>query len=130
MVVGFGEELDAAGLGECVEQVQDFRREGFELFEGRAGDGECETEPALVLLDEGEEKSQCREVAIFGDAIDDDLVVADVEVIVCGVEDGVLPQAEGLVDLEVEADRGHKMGMIRCESVKGEGEGRGLRYGV
>jgi len=107
VVVRFGQKFDAAGLGEGVQEVERFRGVVFELFKGAARDGQGEAEASLVLLDEVQEEAEGGEVAMLGDAVDDDLVVAIVEVVMGGVEDGVLPEAEGLVDLEIETDGGH-----------------------
>jgi len=120
VVVGFAEEFDVAGVGERVEVVEDFGGVGFELFDGGAGDREGEAETAAGLGDEVEEGFREREVAVLGDAFGDAGVEGIVEVGGVGVEDGVFPETEGLVDLEVEADFGH------CSMIS---EGAGMTNG-
>ena len=111
VVEGFGEEFDVAGLGEGVEALDDFGGVEFELLHGGAGDGESDAELAAVVVDEFEEDVVGGAIAAFGDAFDEAGVEGEIEVGGVGIKDGVLPEAEGLVDLEVEADGWHRAGL-------------------
>ena len=108
MVERFAEELHAAGLGQGVEALHDFRGVGFELFDGGAGHGDREAEAAPVSSDQIEEQAVGGNVAMFGDAFDEAGVEVVVKVGGVGIEDGVLAEAERLVDLEVQAYGGHE----------------------
>ena len=104
MVVGFGDEFAAAGFAELLEDIDDLGAECFELVEGDACDGVGHAEVALVPLDEVQDELGRREVALGGDLSGDLAVLFVVEIEGVVVEDGELPQAERLVDLEVEDD--------------------------
>ncbi len=102
MVVGFGDELAAAGFGELDEEVEDIGGELFPLLDDGAGDCVGDAEVALVLFDEVEYELCCWAVALVGDFFGDLAVGVFVEVEGVRVEDGVWLEAVWLVDLEVE----------------------------
>lgn len=102
VVVGFGDELAAAGLGELYEEVEDIGAEFFPLLDDGACDGVGDSEVAFVAFDEVEHELCCGAVAFVGDFFTDGAVGVFVEVEGVGVEDGVVFEAVGLVDLEVE----------------------------
>ena len=107
VVVGLGDELDAAGVCELLEEVEDIGGELFPLLDDGACDGVGDAEVALVAFDELEHELGRRAVALVGDLLGDLAVGFFVEVEGVGVKDGVGLQAVWLVDLEVEDDRGH-----------------------
>ncbi len=107
VVEGFGEEFDLAGLGEGVESVDDFGGMEFELFHRGAGDGEGEAKLSIKFLDQLEQDPIHGEITAFGDGFDEAGVESAVEVRGIAVEDGIFPQSEGLVDLEIKTNRRH-----------------------
>lgn len=116
VVVGFAEELDAAGGGEGVQEVHDLGGVLFELFNGGAGDGDGEFEAAGVGADVVEQAGECGDVTAGGDFLDDLGVEGVVEVLRGGVEDAVTPKANGLMDLKIKADGGHNEGDYKRRS--------------
>jgi hypothetical protein len=112
VVIGFVEELDAAGLVQFMETVEDFGSGFGELFEGDAGDREGDAEAAVVLPDVVQKHPIGGEVALLSDLFDQLGVLEVVEIMLICVEDAVPSESEGLVDLEVKADCGHVFGVL------------------
>lgn len=115
VVGGFGEEFDVGGGGEGVEEVEGLGGVDFELFDEGGGEGERDFEGGRgggvgvgdYGVEERVEEAQEGEVDGFGELAEEGGVGFGVEIGVVGVKDGVLPEAEGLVKLEVEEDGGH-----------------------
>ncbi len=104
VVVGFSDELAAAGFGELLEEVDDIGGVFFELVEDGACDGVGDSEVAFVAANEVEHELGGWAIAFVGDFFTDLAVGFVVEVERVGVEDRVVLEAVGLVDLEIEDD--------------------------
>ncbi len=112
MIVRFAQELDAAGLVELVETVEDFGGDAGELLEDDAGQGEGHAEAAVALADVVQQHLVSGKVALLGHLFDQFGVLEVVEIVPVGVEDAVAAKAKGLMNLEIEADCGHDFGVL------------------
>ena len=109
MVVGFGQQLDASRLHQFAETLDDFGRVGLELVQRRAGNGETDLEQPAVPADQFEQQGVHGQIALAGHLEENAAVrvLVLIEGIHPDVEKGVVPQAVRLMNLTVEADRGH-----------------------
>ena len=112
--VGGGGELDRAGLGQLLEQIDEFGHVDLELFQGRARYGDRAAERAFALLDHPQQRFGRRYVALLCKAGDDVVVeeVVVVVVVVADVEEAVAFEPEGLVYLEVKIYGFHFFGLV------------------
>jgi len=107
MVVGFGEELDGAGIGQGMKSAHDLRGVSFELLDEHSGAGIGELETSGVFVDELENELIGGQIALLGHLVDNLLIVIFVEIIGVGIKNGVSSKAIGLVDLKIKTYRGH-----------------------
>ena len=106
VVIGFGQELDAAGGGQRLEAVENLRAEALELVQGGAGNGIGNLEFALMFLDEFQHELVHREIALLRDtacnrAVGEVIIVMG---ILADIEKSVQAQPHGLMDLEIQTD--------------------------
>jgi hypothetical protein len=78
-----------------------------QLLQQYAGYAKGDLKPAPVFLDQVQQQQICRQVAFIGYFLADLLVFEIVEVIAVLVEDGVVPEPAGLMNLKVKAYRCH-----------------------
>jgi hypothetical protein len=107
VIVGLGEEFDAAGGVELMKCVHHFGDILLKLLEGDAGEGVGDAEAAFVHFDGVEERAVGGQIAFMGDFPAYFGVFVVVEVVAVGVKDAVAAESEGLVDLEVKTDGWH-----------------------
>ena len=107
VVARLTDELAGTGVRELLEEIDDVGGPLFELLEADPADRVADPEPALVSPDEIEDLPRGGSVALVRDLEHDLAVGLLVEVERVRVEDGVPAETEGLMDLEVEADRCH-----------------------
>jgi hypothetical protein len=109
MVVCFVEEFDASRIGKSFEAVQDIHPVLFKLINDGARDGIGNPEISPVPLDQIQHDPVGREIAFFGDLVEDRAVFFFVLVVMVmvDVEKRIVPQSTGLMDLEVKTDAWH-----------------------
>ena len=107
MIVGLGEEFDAAGGVELMESVHHFGNVLLELLEGDAGDRVGNAEAAFVHFDGVEESAIGRQIAFMGHFPADFGVFEVVEIVAVGIKDAIAAETEGLMDLEIKTNRWH-----------------------
>ncbi len=119
MAVGFAQELDGPRTGQLLKAVQNVRPVVSQLIQKRAADRKGDAEPAGVPPDQSGQDPVCRQVAAVSHAVEDLQVRLPVFVVMHAVhvEDGVSPQAAGLVNLETQADDGHVQVSFRFRQV-------------
>lgn len=104
MVVGLGDELNAAGGGELFEEIEDIGRKLFPLLDDGACDGVGDSEVAFVAFDEIEHELCRRAITLVGNFLGDLRIGFFMKVEGVRMEDGVGLETVRLMDLEVEDD--------------------------
>lgn len=107
MVVRLGEELDAAGLGQTLERLQDIWSVHAALVEEHTGKREGDAELRMIAQ-HGEEQRIRRQIALLGYLPKYRAVLLIIEVIsrFTDIRDSEVSQTERLMNLEVETDGG------------------------
>jgi hypothetical protein len=110
VVVGFIEEFHATGVGQVLKEFQDGGLVPGELFEGDSGNGEGDLEPAPMMADLLQQDIGGGQVARLGDPLKDGAIffLIFIRVFPADIEEGIMAEADGLVDLEITTDGGHK----------------------
>ena len=108
VIVGFGYELHAAGVGQGLERVENLGRPELELLKHASGKRVADAESAFVLPDKVEHQVIGGQIALVGDLPAYLLVLMLIEIAGIAVEDRITPQPEGLMHLKIEHYRCHK----------------------
>ena len=122
-----------AGPGQRAERVQHVRAIPLELLDDHAGEAVGDTKAPLESLDEIEHEPAGGSVALVGHFAADRGVAIVVKGMSAAIENGVSPQAEWLMNLEIEANRRHRASCLGQRTL-GARHGapprsRRLRYG-
>ena len=109
VVRGLAQELHRARIGQGHKAVERLGRPELHLFDRGTADRIRAAELAFGLGHQLMHQLVHRDVALLGHALDDARVLGIVKVVLAltDVEEGVAPQAERLVHLEIEADCCH-----------------------
>ena len=108
MVVGLRQKLYTAGRCQLLKAGQNLRGIQLQLLQQNAGYAKGDLKPAPVFFDQFQQQQIRRQVAFLGYLFADLLVLSIVEVIAVLVEDGVVSESAGLMNLKVEAYRCHE----------------------
>ena len=108
--MGLAQQLDAAGRDQLLKALQHVGRPFGTLVEQRAAQAERHLEPAIRPPNEIRQQTVGRQVALVRNPTENAPVGLGIEVLGVSpdVEDPVLTEPEGLVDLGVDADVGHR----------------------
>ena len=109
MGVGLGKELYLAGLGQLLQQVDEFGHILLELIQSRSCHRDSAAESAVGSLDHAQQALGSGYVGVGGYASDDIVVgeVVEIIMVVAYVEKAVAFEAERLMYLEIKTDCFH-----------------------
>jgi hypothetical protein len=107
VIIRFGNKLGTAGFSQRVKGAHDFGAVFLELFENHSCDAEGDFESAFVAANHLQQEPVGRQVAFVGDFSANGGVFEFIEVADRFVKDGIMPEAEGLMNLKVKTNRGH-----------------------
>ena len=106
VVIGLAQEFHLARGRQLAEAVEHLGSVAVELFESRTGDGKSQLELALAFGDRLQEQLVHGQVAFLRNPFEDGPVGKIVVImgVLAYIEEAVLAQSRGLMDLEIEAD--------------------------
>ena len=107
--VGLSQELNAAGLSQLLERLQNLGSVLTELIDSSTGDRERHLECALMLLDQVQKQRVHRQVAQTRNLLHNRLVgqIVQIVVVLAHIKEAVLAQTKRLMYLKIKTDCFH-----------------------
>ena len=119
MVTRLSQKVTRSSLGQLSPKINQIGGPTRKLLQSGPGDRERDPETAFVSADQIQQQSGCRAVALVSNLMQNGLIRIIVEVERVVGEDRVIPQAERLVHLKIEADGNHTFNATRRTTIGG-----------